>query len=175
MRNTLMVLTFLAMLAHAAVASATVWTVSEHPHYGFGRGATYQTTLDLATDGFTPGDSVLGALLLLDFSGPGHVKWISVDSDLRHYPAFVSTDFFAFFLQGSTLSDGRVDLTVTAKDRPSRWLDDVSFTLDDIVLTAVGREAETAPVPEPATVICLSIGCFGVAIYGKRRKGGVSA
>ena len=173
MKNTLASMSFITVMAFASMAMATTWTATDHANFNFGSGGTYQNTLDLAVDGFTPGiDTITSGLLALDFDNSGLITKIIFDTTIKTIQHLVFLGLggnLTYQVSGSTLTDGRLDLTVSGQEgRLFRGL-----TLDTATLTAYGYDNPApgpAPVPEPGTIMLLGAGFLGLAIYGKRRK-----
>lgn len=167
MKKTLTALSFIAVMAFASIAMATIWTATDNPNFSFGRGSTFTDTLIL--NGFSPGiDTITNGLLSLDFSNSGLITKVTFDATKDtswHLVLGGIGGDFTYQVPGSTLADGKLVLTLTGG---SPWgFGDLK--LDSAILTANGYENSSAPVPEPATMLLLGVGMFGFAIYGKRR------
>lgn len=179
MKKTLFALCIIVIMALASTAMATTWTgTSLGPNntpfaFGIGgNGDTFHTTLSLIPDGFSVGDTVLLAGLVLDFDNAGTIKKVYLDNALKQNNLFVLGGLDFILVPNSDLSDGLLKLDITAKDATAKFLGHELFpgdlTLESVCLTAVG--CDNTPVPEPGTMMLLGVGFLGLAVYGKRRK-----
>jgi len=179
MKKTFFALCLIAIMALASTAMATTWTgTSLGPNttpfaFGIGgNGDTFHTTLSLIPDGFTVGDTVLLAGLVLDFDNAGTIKSVKLDDALKQQNFFTLGGLDFLLVPNNDLSDGLLKLDITAKDATAKFLGHELFpgdiTLESICLTAVG--CDNTPVPEPGTMMLLGAGFLGLAVYGKRRK-----
>jgi hypothetical protein len=163
MKKALTILSFSAVMAFVNMAMATTWTATDNPNFKFGSGKTYTNTLVL--NGFTPGDTITSAQLLLDFDNTGIVTKVVFDATKDPSWHLVIGGFrgdLFYKVPVSTLADGKLDLSLTGG---SLW-GLGGLTLDSVILTAEG----SAPVPEPGTLILLGAGLIVFTIYLKRRQ-----
>ncbi|MCE5274964.1 MAG: PEP-CTERM sorting domain-containing protein [Syntrophaceae bacterium] len=158
----------LSCLAGAAWAIPWTWTDTVNPDPDIFIGPSYSYVHDITDTGFNPGsdnvDNFSLAINLYD-DGDRGMELVSITLDnwlwagIRNGAQDVD---LGYGLLGSflLLDDGllNVRLTSTCGD----------FYFGDSVLTANGNE--TAPVPEPATLLLLGSGLLGLAGFRRKNK-----
>lgn len=163
----------LVALASIANATPTQWTTS------FGSPA-WDTpyTLDLTSlaPNYVPGvDSLTSAFFSLDYTNSGNNNNGTASFEVYVGNAITGTVAFTkpsenvlLSLPTNTLSDlstnGVIDFYFHRTGTHNFDIQNAEFILNG------SHEPQSAPVPEPGTMMLLGAGFIGLAIYGKRRK-----
>lgn len=164
-------LAFMAIMAVSSLSMATTWTDTSLDNKLFNATNTsYTHTYDITDgpNGFVPGtDFAFFGNLHLNFTNFNgfDTAIINIGNFLPYTMGiFNPGDPDVLFGLGALWSineDGKLDLTVTRLYG--------TFTLVDSFLCVEGCD-NSAPVPEPGTVMLLGAGFLGLAVYAKRRK-----
>jgi len=187
MKKIILTIATIALIGIASIASATTYTFDDKiDNWGVlgldaafisqGNPLSYTHNINGLVN-FAAGDLVTGATLELDFTNDTSdsfnnflLKW-----DFREYAKVgfdgngwvnlgeVDNGQYNVILDIDWLNDnGLLDVTVKVRNElgtATAWLDH----------SRVFGTAETAPVPEPGTMVLFGAGLLGLAIYGKRR------
>lgn len=164
----------IAGTAGMAGATPCTWTDTVEDNASIAWGGSYSYTHDITDDGFVPlvdlaTDYVLTIGLYDDNRGWDEMLGVEVAfvdqpgllGDGSYSFAYENQDFGASILglvQINLL--GTLDVTIQ-----SLWGD---FCFGQSVLTAYG-ESNSAPVPEPASMVLLGTGLLGLAGYGRKK------
>jgi len=159
-------------MAGIAGAIPCSWTDTKDfsDHY-IGWYESYSYTHDITDDGFVPGSAIVTSyslsISLYDDGG----KWDSGEIAYISQPGLLGDAIYDFSFTSMTTGwslAGIIDLSldgILGVKICSAWGD---FYLAESVLSAEGC-CDSAPVPEPATILLMGVGLLGLVGYSRKR------